>query len=209
MLCAMGSAAIHGAAGALGGGISGGLNAAYYGGNVGEGALSGAAHGAASAVAFDLLASTADYMRSEMIKQSKLDPRNVNLNWDGYFKLDGGRYDPNPGYENSCSPLGCQQSGPGSISLFGFRIPYEPNSLLGRITRAFSGPHDYLNSTYWYDPLNGFIKQGMSMNERIVGEVFVNYPNVIFAAPFALAGAVRAPALSVAYTESMVTRNRR
>lgn len=123
-------------------------------------------------------------MQQSMITQSKLDPRNaskvsVGFNGSG-FGLGGGRYDPDNPF-GPPSPLGGDQGGPGSF----FGSPYAPGSLRDYVVEAYGGPHDFLNSGYWYDDV-GDIRRGMSNFSRGFGEL-LNYTNVVVATPFVAA----------------------
>ncbi|MBI3562945.1 MAG: hypothetical protein HY080_14640, partial [Gammaproteobacteria bacterium] len=140
-------------------------------------------------------------MREIMVSQSKIDDLNatgksVGFRSDG-FKLAGGRFnianleswlpcDPNTG-----SPLGGWQGGEGRF----FGISYQSGSVLDYVVEAFAGPHDYLNSGYWYDSF-GDIKQ-MSNTARYFGEA-LNAVNVLVATPF-VAASVVAPHSEILY----------
>lgn len=50
------------------------------------------------------------------------------------------------------------------------------------LVESYAGPHDWLNSGYWYDAA-GNIKQGLSGFQRGFGEV-LNYANVVPASVF-------------------------
>jgi len=84
------------------------------------------------------------------------------------------------------SPLGGQQGGQGSV----FGIAYQPGSLADRVVEAFSGPHDYLKSGFWYNS-QGTIRQNISFVGGIFGEA-LNYANVLVASPFVI-GSVALP----------------
>ena len=177
------------------GAVAGGVNAAITSGNIPDMMLKGAA----SAAVFQFMAIASDHMRLSMIEQSKLDPRNASGQSEGFrgdeFKLAGCRI--NPSDLGAESPLGGAQGGPGKM----FGIPYDPGSFVDYIAEAWAGPHDYLNHGFWYDKL-GVIRQGMNAFEVSVGEA-LNWINVAVAAPFAIAGIVRQPALSIAYNETI------
>ncbi len=121
-------------------------------------------------------------MRRAMVAQSLLNPDNASGLSKGFFgdnfKLGGGRYNVNGG---GPSPLGGHQGGPGEL----FGAPYAPDSLWDRVVEAYAGPHDYLNSFYWYDA-GGNIKSHLGSFQRHVGEV-LNGVNVFVATPFAAA----------------------
>jgi RHS repeat-associated protein len=138
------------------------------------------------ALAVSLTTYTALRMRQEMIEQSKLDSRNASGKSVGFkgdkFKLGGGRFDfDRPGIP---SPLGGEQGGQGSL----FGVAYQPGSWQDRLIEAYSGPHDILNSAYWYDRV-GNIQQSMTPFARVIGEV-INAANVILATPFVSASVV-------------------
>ena len=124
-------------------------------------------------------------MRQKMIEQSKLDPRNasgksVGFKGDG-FKVGGGRYNPENGLNQVRSPMGGIQGQKGKLMFLG---DYEAGSWQDYLVEAYAGPHDYLNSGYWYDSM-GNIRTGMSLLERGIGEA-LNYVNVLVATPFVL-----------------------
>jgi filamentous hemagglutinin len=79
------------------------------------------------------------------------------------------------------SPLGGFQGKPGKFMFFG---DYLPGGILDRISEAYAGAHDMLNSATWYAP-DGNIKSGMTDSERTIGEA-KNKLNVLLATPFAL-----------------------
>ncbi|GHC68312.1 hypothetical protein GCM10007320_00560 [Pseudorhodoferax aquiterrae] len=79
------------------------------------------------------------------------------------------------------SPLGGLQGGPGKFMLLG---NYAPDSVRDKISEAYAGAHDMLNSGTWYG-LDGNIKPGMTESEKIIGEA-KNQLNVLLATPFAL-----------------------
>jgi hypothetical protein len=64
-------------------------------------------------------------------------------------------------------------------------MEYKAGSWQDYLVEAYAGPHDYLNSGYWYDSM-GNIKTGLSMLERGFGEA-LNYVNVAVATPIVLA----------------------
>ncbi len=133
-----------------------------------------------------LMTYSATKMRQVMVAQSKLDPRNASGKSVGYkgdsFKLAGSRYNPQHGLGQVRSPLGGIQGQQGRIMFLG---DYSPGSWQDYLGEAYAGPHDYLNSSYWYDAM-GNIKSDMSFIERGFGEM-LNYSNVIVATPFVMA----------------------
>jgi RHS repeat-associated protein len=106
--------------------------------------------------------------------------------WNDGFKLGGGRFrkwlslsqqstvDP--------SPLGGFQGGQGKIG----KWSYKPGSFADNVVESFAGIHDALNSWYWYDDYGNSIQRGGIA--KLFGET-LNYANVPFASPFAVAGA--------------------
>ena len=142
----------------------------------------------AVAVGIQTLGSAANSMRTGMIAQSKLDPRNSNGISAGHrgdgFKLGGGRYNPSSPTAPP-SPLGGDQGGQGSI----FGVPYKPGSWQDGLVEAYAGPHDYLNNMFArdYDIATGDIRQGLSAFERGIA-VTMNAADVVIATPFAAAG---------------------
>ncbi|BEH09273.1 RHS repeat-associated core domain-containing protein [Geobacter sulfurreducens subsp. ethanolicus] len=171
--------------GAASGATAGGMNAAINGGNVGDGMLLGAGYGAATGAIVGVLNTMASYTRSRMIEQSRINSRNASgksygLNGDG-FKVGGGRWTEGvTPEEQSVSFLGGQQGGKGSL----FGIEYSPGSIGDFIVEVYAGPHDYLNSRYWYNNNGNAINhQGVA---RFFGEA-LNFANVFVATPFAAA----------------------
>ena len=82
------------------------------------------------------------------------------------------------------SPLGGCQGGGGRI----FGMQYSAGSWQDRLVEAYAGPHDALNSSYWYNSLgNGINHQGLA---SVFGEV-LNGLNVIPASAFAGASVVQ------------------
>ena len=188
----------NGLRGALGGSLSGGVNAWFSPGNysaarVFADSLAGGAsevlHGGKFADGFKAsfraaaLSAAAMGMRERMIAQSKLDPRNAAGKSAGFFgdgfKLAGGRI-VSWLAEQVPSPFGGVQGGPGAF----FGHAYEPGSWLDLVHEAYAGPHDFLNSGYWYDSM-GNIKR-MSAFARGFGEV-LNFANLAVATPFVAA----------------------
>ncbi len=155
-------------------GALGGASSALGGGDFGEGALW---QGGSS-----LLSYSAIQMRTAMIRSSVKNPANASgdsAGWRGVlFKLAGGRCDT----EGVCSVsrLGGIQGDRGST--FGYK--YAPGSFPDFMCEAFSGPHDFLNSWFWYNADgNAIAHEGFL---RGFGEG-LNALNVAIAAPFALA----------------------
>lgn len=90
------------------------------------------------------------------------------------------------------SPLGGIQGGPGKI----FGIPYAPGSLVDRFVEVFAGPHDYLNSGYWYNSSgNAYNRSGLS---GYFGEA-LNFANVAVATPFVASSVTQVSAYPVLY----------
>ncbi len=119
-----------------------------------------------------------------MIANSGENPDNLKGQSAGLFgdgiKLAGGRFVEGvaEGLQNE-SWLGGRQGGEGKF----FGVPYAPGSLLDLQMEAFAGPHDYLNSRYWYNA------NGNAINHQGVHAVYgeaLNGINVIGAAPFAI-----------------------
>ena len=67
------------------------------------------------------------------------------------------------------------------------------------MVEAYAGPHDYLNSGFWYNS-SGNIRQGISTAGRYFGES-LNAVNVIVATPFAAASTVQP------HTHSLIKRD--
>ncbi len=132
------------------------------------------------------LANAALYMREQMIISSLQDDRNWHGVSDGLFgdlfKLAGGRWveDLLP-RQQECSKLGCLQGGPGKL----FGVPYAPGSMEDHLLEVYAGPHDYLNSRYWYNPNTGNAYNYTGI-KAAVGAV-LNWGNVLLATPFAAA----------------------
>ena len=131
-----------------------------------------------------------------MITQSKKGEKNLGGKSAGFlgdlFKLGGSRFSKrSPG---AISPLGGRQNGPGylGLTLGGEQvlgINYEPGSILDHVVETYAGPHDYLNSWYWYDNNTGYIRDGIGTIGRVFGEG-LNAINVLIATPFAAASVV-------------------
>ena len=187
--------------GAAGGATSGGMSAGFNGGNVAQGILLGAGYGAAIGAAVGGLDCMASYMRADMIEQSKINPQNASGESAGFngdeFKLGGGRWvEELDSKKQPISPLGGRQGGGGSL----FGIGYSSGSITDRVVEAFAGPHDYLNSSYWYNSNGNAISYtGFA---RYVGEA-LNAANVVVATPFVAASVTPAYAIPAA----MATNN--
>ena len=121
-------------------------------------------------------------MRRAMVAQSLLNPANAGGLSEGVFgdrfKLGGARYDVHGG---GPSPFGGYQGGPAEV----LGRAYAPGSLWDRVIEAYAGPHDYLNSFYWYDGA-GNIKSHLSLFQRRAGEALSGV-NLFIATPFAAA----------------------
>ena len=197
--------------GILSGGLRGGLSGALTGGvdayfGAGQWSLKrvfadGFAGGAAevlhggrfadgfkTSLGMSALAASALAMREKMIAQSQLNPLNaagdsVGFLGDG-FKLAGGRIVPWLA-EQIPSPFGGVQGGAGMF----FGHAYAPGSWLDLVHEAYAGPHDFLNSGYWYDSM-GNIKQ-LSGFAKGFGEA-LNFANLAVATPFVAASVIPA-----------------
>ena len=112
-----------------------------------------------------------------------VDSARCEENKDGTIKFIAGDInkflDENP---NSRSPMGGWQGATGQLKPLG---DYAPGSLADKLSEAYSGTHDTLNSGTWYGP-DGNIKRGMSDAAKSAGEL-LNKANVVVATPFALA----------------------
>ncbi len=155
------------------GSLTNGVSAAISGGDFGRAVL-------ASLQGLSL--KYANYAaRRAMVAQSLLNPDNAGGVSAGFFgdgfKLGGGRFDL---HSQSGSVLGGFQGGQGSL----FGASYESGSFADYLVEAYAGPHDFLNSFYWYDSL-GNIAVGTNVFARGIGE-FTNYANVAVATPFAV-----------------------
>jgi filamentous hemagglutinin len=140
-----------------------------------------------------LLSMVSQNMRAEMIEQSRQNSANssgisIGFNGDG-FKLGGGRFVE--GLENQFpSPLGGFQGDAGQMfggseSLFGW--DYDAGSFTDYAVEAYAGPHDYLNSGYWYNAAgNAINRNGIA---KYFGEA-LNAANVVFATPFVAASVI-------------------
>ncbi|MDO9458803.1 MAG: hypothetical protein Q7N95_01590 [Alphaproteobacteria bacterium] len=137
-------------------------------------------------------------MRAAMVDSSRLyvDPvtgetKNLSGSSSGFlgdgYKVGGARlvFDKALGAFKTCdSPLGGCQGSAGRI----FGMQYGAGSWQDRLVEAYAGPHDALNSSYWYNSLgNGINHQGLA---SAFGEV-LNGLNVIPASAFAGASVVQ------------------
>ncbi len=96
------------------------------------------------------------------------------------FKLAGGRFSQFLGA--LCSPLGCQQNGPGSIA----GVSYKSGGFVDMVLESFSGPHDFANAPWWYNDM-GNNKVGPGFGSTFL-DFTTNYTtSLVFAAPFAIA----------------------
>ena len=163
----------------LAGGLISGTASALQGGRFTDGALAYLQGGTLKAAALA--------MRRAMIAQSSLDVRNLGASSAGFMgdgiKLGGGRYDPSA-TAAAPSPLGGHQGQPGLL----FGRPYAPGSWQDLLVEAYAGPHDYLNSFYWYDNF-GNIRPGISTAGRAFGTI-LDYANLAPSTPFAAASVV-------------------
>jgi RHS repeat-associated protein len=134
-------------------------------------------------------------MRASMWDQSQLDPRNSSGESGGFMrdghKGGGSRF--NPANPEAISPLGGIQGREGFLGITWNSQPligwnYAPNSWQDRLIEAYAGPHDWLNSGYWYNNVGNAINhQGIA---SAFGEV-LNGLNVIPASAFAGASVVQ------------------
>ena len=184
--------------GGLSGSLSGGLDA-YFGADkwsaarvFSDGLAGGAsevihggrfADGFKTSIGVSALSASAFAMRERMIAQSRLNPLNAAGESAGFlgdgFKLAGGRIVPWLA-EQVPSPFGGVQGGLGMF----FGHAYAPGSWLDLVHEAYAGPHDFLNSGYWYDSV-GNIKR-LSGFAKGFGE-FLNFANLAVATPFVAA----------------------
>jgi RHS repeat-associated protein len=172
-----------------GGAASGAAGAAMSGGDVGKAAWQGAAISGVMAG----LSEAASYMRTKMIEQSKINPtqnasgKSVGFKGDE-LKLGGGRWVEGVIAKlQKPSWLGGTQGGPGMF----FGRYYEPGSWQDYLVEAYSGPHDYFNSGYWYNA-SGNAKQLFGV-AKFFGEA-LNFTNVILVTPIVAASVVPASA---------------
>jgi RHS repeat-associated protein len=129
--------------------VGGGLASEVSGGSFRDGAL---ISGGIALVTYGALK-----MREFTTAQSRLDPRNatkdsVGFNGDNVGN-GGGRWDPRRealGLAQEESAMGNLQGAKGSISIFGWKIPYERGDFLDRVVEAYSGVHDWFNNPWGY-----------------------------------------------------------
>jgi RHS repeat-associated protein len=161
------------------------LTSAVIGGTASELGGGKFANGAATTAFITGATHIALGMRSQMIAQSRLelDPDRSNSTgksagfWGDGFKLGGGRFDALHKFAESL--LGGRQSGVGKF----LTIPYAPGSTLDRLVEAYAGPHDFLNSGYWYDATGNI---DVSVYSSVASEGFgtlLNVVNVVIATP--------------------------
>ena len=80
------------------------------------------------------------------------------------------------------SPLGGLQGSADQLGLLGVTFNYAPGSFTDKLVESFAGPHDFLNSTHYYDALgNNIVKPGLW------GADFWNALNIPLAAPMGIA----------------------
>jgi RHS repeat-associated protein len=202
MAGSIGGAIITGAASGV---AAGGLSAAMNGGNIGDWMLKGAGYGAAISGTLADLSEAAGYMRNVMIEQSKLNHFNAMGKSVGFmgdsFKLGGGRWVEGLDLKSQVpSYLGGLQGGQGS--LFGF--PYSPGSIADYVVEAFAGPHDFLNSGYWYNSMGN--AKALTGFAGYFGEA-INYSNVILATPIVAASVVPTSMYPMVVSYSLSTHN--
>lgn len=147
----------------------GGVSAELQGGSFSDGFVTSGA--------FSSLTWASLEMRETMIRQSQRDPRNASGVSEGFrgdgFKLGGCRA------PCKWSPLGGAQGQAGNF----FGMDYAPGSILDRLVETYAGPHDFLNSPFFYNNAGNNIG-------RWTGFEVINVANVVAATPFALASAV-------------------
>lgn len=118
-------------------------------------------------------------MRTSMVAQSQLDPRNASGVSDGFrgdgFKLGGGRYNSASPFKRS--PLGGIQGQAGKFGAW----DYAAGSFADHLVEAFAGPHDFLNSRIFYDGIGNIRNMG-GFQSAILEPL--NYLNVAVASPF-------------------------
>ncbi|MDD5248611.1 MAG: hypothetical protein PHY45_06485 [Rhodocyclaceae bacterium] len=163
--------------------VAGGISSRIQGGSF--------ADGFTSRLGLSALTYANYLMRQDMIRSSLLDPDSGNAGgkssgfFGDFFKLGGARFVDGLICD---SPLGGCQGGPGRIGPFS----YSPGSFGDRLVEAYAGPHDYLNSGYWYDEFgNGKNLTGLRAG---FGEA-LNALNVVPATPFAAAGLIQTSGL--------------
>jgi RHS repeat-associated protein len=140
----------------------------------------GFARGFATSLAVSGLSFAAIEMRTAMIEQSSINLRNATGNSVGFFgdgfKLGGGRWIEGAFFTEP-SVLGGLQGGLGSFA----GMAYAPGSWQDYLVEAYAGPHDFLNSGYWYNASgNAVYYEGIA---SVFGET-LNYTNVLIATPF-------------------------
>ena len=157
-------------------GIAGGINSEVHGGSFKDGFK--------LSVIITGLEVAALRAREIGIRQSLLNPSNASGKSGGFrgdgFKLGGGRvlefidgFLPAPN-----SPLGGPQGGQGRLKFFG---DYQPGSFADQLVEAYAGPHDYLNSGYWYLP-SGNVNGDIAGLRGHIG-MALNFTNVAVATP--------------------------
>jgi hypothetical protein len=187
-------------------GVAGGMGSAIRG--------QGFASGFKSSAIISSLAYLNSQMRDSMIAQSKIDHFNNGEGlssgmYGDQFKLAGGRW--YIGAENApeCSPLGCWQSGPGTV----FGTPYAKGGLVDMVTESFAGPHDTANSFWWYVNKPQQVLDGLGMigdalpadfYSKAMGtflEYSTNYTtSLAFALPFASAAILEQTRIGNSFT---------
>ena len=134
-------------------------------------------------------------MRESMVAQSKLCSCNsqgesVGFRGDG-FKLGGGRFNWLDIFREHPSPLGGFQNGTGKFLFWG----YQSGDTWDRLVEAYAGPHDFLNSGYWYDSMGNIdIAVASSPLASGFGEL-LNMVNVVIATPLVVTSMVPAHAV--------------
>jgi RHS repeat-associated protein len=155
-------------------GVAGGFSAEIGGGKFGE--------GFAMALGFSAANWAARTMREKMWDSSLKNPANSSGSSMG-FEGDGRRLG---GCRAPCdySPLGGVQ-GKDPAYLISKNWGYSPGSWADGLVEAYSGPHDWLNSHFFYDAMgnnrtiNGWVTQKLG--------TVLNAANVVVATPFVLA----------------------
>jgi RHS repeat-associated protein len=186
--------------------VAGGINARINGGSFSSGTKRGAI--------YSLLTYGNWAMRQDTIAHSRLNTTGANSNGisDGFmsdgFSAAGARaeYDSNGDKLPCIAPLGgCQgradtSNGDQTKNIFG--IPYSPNGLPDHVNESFAGPHD------WFRKLTGAY-DAMGNSRHVTGfalkwDSFMNFANLVPAAPFALAGFIhtKVPALEHVFGKS-------
>lgn len=148
----------------------------------------------------ETLSAAALWMRKKTLESSNKYWANssgdsVGFRGDGY-KAGGGRYDYAAAERGEWdvsmprktgSPLGGWQGGQGKF----FMIPYSKGDVLDYVVEAYAGPHDWLNSGYWYDAAGNIdYRVATSKFRSAVGEV-INAVNVIPATLFVGASVIQ------------------